>query len=419
MFEFFLRYRNVSVLAGVLLVQFILLGYQVKRQDDVRLLRVWTVGAITPIQKGLNGITSGLVETWRDYVWLVGARRQNEELREQVSRLKLENQQFRRALARFDREEELAAYQREIESETVAAQVIGRGSNPNSKEVFLDRGTDDGVRAGMPVITAEGIAGRVQAAYGGASLVRLVHDVEVGVGVLLGRSRARGVMKGSGQPRECRVDYIRGEVDVVVGEPVYTSGDDGVYPKGLPVGKVTRVEEGSEFQQIYVAPAAALDRLDEVLIVLSGVHEEIPKHPQPQTPQFLMPPPEPEPVEGEELAAGGEPERALEGRPAAAPLLTDADRVRERYRAVAAAQGHIFGKGAPGTPVPDFNLDPSVRRPATQAEQPSDDESVVDGGLSEGGATDAPRGAVLPGTGERGGAARGAQSGSEEPVSEQ
>ena len=418
MFEFFLRYRNVSVLAGVLLVQFILLGYQVKRQDDVRLLRVWTVGAITPIQKGLNRVASALVETWRDYVWLVGTRRQNEELRGQVSRLKLENQQFRRALARFDREDELAAYQREIKSETVAAQVIGRGSNPNSKEVFLDKGTDDGVQAGMPVITAEGIAGRVRAAYGGASLVRLVHDVEAGVGVLLERSRARGVMKGSGQPSECRIDYIRGEVDVAVGELIYTSGDDRVYPKGLPVGKVTRVEEGSEFQRIHVAPAAALDRLDEVLVVRSGVHEEIPQHPQPQAPQFLMPPPQPEPVASEEVASGGVPKQGLERTPAA-PLLTDADRVRERYQAVAAAQGHVFGEGAPGTPVPDFNLDPSVRRPATHAEEPNDTENVIDGDFSQGGETEMPGGSVRSETAERGGETARAPSGSGETSSEQ
>ncbi len=395
MFEFFLRYRNVSILVAVLLAQFILLGYQVKRQDDARLLRVWTVGAISPIQKGLNLATSGVVNTWRDYIWLVGARRQNEQLRGQVSRLKLENQQFRRALARFDREDDLAAYARQIESETVAAQVIGHGSNPNSKEIFLDKGADDGVMTGMPVITPEGIAGRVRAAYGGASLVRLVHDVEAGVGVLLGRSRARGVMKGNGEPRECRVDYIRDDVDVAVGESIYTSGDDRVFPKGLPVGKVTRVEAGSEFQRIHVAPAAPLDRLDEVLIVLSGVHGSIPEHPQPQVPQFLMPPPEPENAVGKELAAGGEPP----GHGAwSADLLTDADRLRERYRAVAAAQGHVFGEGGPGTPTPNFNLDPSIPRPAAPANETATDEAAVDEGSSEAGAAGTERsGETSPG----------------------
>ena len=380
MFEFFLRYRNVSVLAAVLLAQFVLLGYQVKRQDDVRLLRVWTVGAISPIQKGLNLATSGVVNTWRDYIWLVGARHQNEQLRGQVSRLKLENQQFRRALARFDREDDLAAYRRQIESETVTAQVIGHGSNPNSKEIFLDKGTDDGVLAGMPVITPEGIAGRVRAAYGGASLVRLVHDVEAGVGVLLGRSRARGVMKGNGEPRECRVDYIRDDVDVAVGELIYTSGDDRVYPKGLPVGKVTRVEAGSEFQRIHVAPAARLDRLDEVLVVLSGVHESIPEHPRPQTPRFLMEPPDPATAASEERAAAGEP-RDLP--PDSRNLLTDADRVREHYRAVAAAQGHVFGEGGPGSATPDFNLDPSIPRHAPPMNEAETDDAAGDDAPSD------------------------------------
>ena len=292
----------------------------------------------------------------------------------------MENQQFRRALARFDREDDLAAYRRQIESETVTAQVIGHGSNPNSKEIFLDKGTDDGVLAGMPVITPEGIAGRVRAAYGGASLVRLVHDVEAGVGVLLGRSRARGVMKGNGEPRECRVDYIRDDVDVAVGELIYTSGDDRVYPKGLPVGKVTRVEAGSEFQRIHVAPAARLDRLDEVLVVLSGVHESIPEHPRPQTPRFLMEPPDPATAASEERAAAGEP-RDLP--PDSRNLLTDADRVREHYRAVAAAQGHVFGEGGPGSATPDFNLDPSIPRHAPPMNEAETDDAAGDDAPSD------------------------------------
>ena len=101
MLEFFARYRNVSVLVAVLFLQFILLGYQVKRDDDVRILRVWTVGAITPIEIALNAVSSFVTSTWQDYVWLVGARAQSRQLREQVSRLKLENQEFRRELTRL------------------------------------------------------------------------------------------------------------------------------------------------------------------------------------------------------------------------------------------------------------------------------------------------------------------------------
>ena len=365
MLEFFARYRNVSVLVAVLFLQFILLGYQVKRDDDVRILRVWTVGAITPIEIALNAVSSFVTSTWQDYVWLVGARAQSRQLREQVSRLKLENQEFRRELTRLGGETELADFQKQILSESILAEAIGRGSNPNSKEIFLDKGSRHGVKSGMPVITPDGIAGNVQAAYGGASLVRLITDADAGVGIVLEGSRARGVMRGTGS-RECRIDYIGDEIAVEVGEKVFTSGDDRIYPKGLAVGEVTRLEEGTEFQQIYVRPFAALDRLDEVLVVTAGIHEEIPEIPRPQPPEYLMPVPPPSQDEagsgefrGNDFAPSREESPATEGegprgkRPAP---MTDADRLKERYRAIGAAQGHRFGEGAPGTPPPDFNI---------------------------------------------------------------
>ena len=365
MLEFFARYRNVSVLVAVLFLQFTLLGYQVKRNDDVRILRVWTVAAITPIEIALNSVSSFVATAWQDYVWLVGVREQNRQLRERVSRLKLENQEFRRALTRLGRETEIADFQKQILSESIRAETIGRGSNPNSKEIFLDKGSRHGVKPGMAVITPDGIAGNVQAAYGGASLARLISDVEAGVGIVLEGSRARGVMKGTGS-RECRIDYIGEEIAVQVGEQVFTSGDDRIYPKGLAVGEVSRLEEGTEFQRIYVRPFAALDRLDEVLILTAGIHEELPEIPRPQAPEYLMPAPPParsEAGSGELSVNGIESSRqqnpAAEGaearRKRPAPM-TDADRLKERYRAIGAAQGHRFGEGQPGTPPPDFNI---------------------------------------------------------------
>ena len=365
MLEFFARYRNVSVLVAVLFLQFVLLGYQVKRNDDVRVLRVWTVAAIAPIEIALNAVSSFVAAAWQDYVWLVGAREQNRELRDQVSRLKLENQEFRRALTRLGRETELADFQKEILSESILAVAIGRGSNPNSKEIFLDKGSRHGVKSGMPVITPDGIAGNVQAVYGGASLVRLISDVDAGVGIVLEGSRARGVMRGTGAA-ECRIHYIGDENAVEVGEKVFTSGDDRIYPKGLAVGEVIRVEEGSEFQQIQVRPFAALDRLDEVLIVTAGIHEELPEVARPQPPEYLMPVAPPAEVEAGSSGPGvsgldppreeGAVAREEEPRPRPPLPLTDADRLKERYRAIGVAQGHRFGEGEPGSPAPNFNI---------------------------------------------------------------
>jgi rod shape-determining protein MreC len=369
--EFFGRYRNLSVLLAVVFAQIILLGYQVRTDRGSRLLREWTVRSITPVTKSVRGLTQWAGSAWENYFWLVGTKQDNETLRRQLADLKLQNTGLRSSLARFKREEKLVDYQDDLPSKTTLAQVIGKGANSNSREIFISRGTDSGVTAGMPVITPDGIVGKVQASYPGAALVMLISDPEAGVGVLLERSRAAGILKGTGHV-QCRIDYVSHEVDVKVGEVVYTSGDDRVFPKGLRIGEVVKLDRGTDFQEIYLKPFAQLDRLEEVLVITSGVHQDLPESPQAQPPQFLMPLPT---DEADRLHAGAAPASqtpaAAEGSadPAQADTtartdaagqtestgrLTDADRLKQYYEAIAAQQGQRIGYGGPGT-VLEFN----------------------------------------------------------------
>ena len=366
--DFAYRHRNISLLIVVLVAQFVLLGYQVRRNDDVRLLRVWAVAIIMPVQKLLDGSTGFIGETWKDYVWLRGTRGENERLKEELDRLKLEQLQLRRTLARFEREEEFFAYQKEISSRTLLASVIAAGADPNAREVFVNKGSGDGIQPGMAVITPDGVVGKVQAAFPGASLVLLLSDADSAVGVVLQDSREHGVMKGTGG-REGRVDYIGNEVEVPIGTELYTSGDDRIYPKGLPVGVVTRVSPGTEFQQIYARPFSALGQLEEVLIVTQGVHQQVPERYQPQAPSLLMPPPPaiedplssgeapaPRPGSGSALEEGAETPVAEPPPVSSSEPFTDADLLEKRYRALGAAQGHTYGEGGPGSKPPDFNM---------------------------------------------------------------
>jgi rod shape-determining protein MreC len=355
--EFFGRYRNLSVLLAVVLAQIILLGYQVRTDQGSSLLREWTVRGVTPVTKGVRGVTNWIGSSWDNYFWLVGAKQENDELLRQVEGLKLENAGLRSSLARFGREERLIAYQQELISQTVLAQVIGRGANSNSREIFISAGLDKGVTAGMPVITPDGIVGKVQASYPGAALVMLINDPEAGVGVVMSRSRAGGILKGTGHSY-CGIDYISHEVDVAMGETVYTSGDDRVFPKGLPIGEVVKLDRGTDFQEIRIKPFAALDRLEEVLVITAGIHQDLPESPQAQPPQFLMPLPEKvDPLPGAET-----PEQASDSpAPPADPRqldqsgrVTDADRLRQYYQAIAAQQGHRIGYGLPGSKPPNF-----------------------------------------------------------------
>ena len=384
MVELFTRYRNTSVLIGVLLLQLALLAYQVKQGDDARLLHVWTAAAIAPVQKAMSTASRFVTSSWNDYVWLVDTREENRQLRRRLDHLKLENQQLQQSLGRFERGQVLRGYQASILSKTVASRVIGVGSNPNSKEIFLDLGADAGIRAGMPVVTPDGIAGKVHAAHGGISLVLLLNDSEAAVGVLLARSRSRGVMKGTGSAF-CRIDYVGHDVEVRIGEEVYTSGDDRIYPKGLLVGTVTRLEQASEFQRIHVKPAAPLNRLEEVLVITSGVHQRLPSSTAAQPPGRLLPAPPPdfERSIGAEsgLMRNGNGGEALgfdqieDPGPGNVPQATDADRLRQHYVRIGEAQGHRFGEAEPGAAAPDFNL--RMGRPLPFAGDPSTTQADI------------------------------------------
>ncbi len=389
--EFTSRYRSVSILLGVLFLQFVLLGYQVKRGENVQLGRGWATAVMAPFQTALSGGVGTVGSFWKDYLWLYGVRDANERLLSENKELRSRVQQLGVALSRFSREEELLAYQKQSPSQTLLARVIGVGSHPNAREISIDKGTGDGVKAGMAAITPDGVAGVVQAAYPQTSLVLLINDVDSGVGVILQYSRSRGIMKGLGAS-ECRVEYVKPEFEVSVGETVFTSGDDRIYPKGLPVGEVTAVNPGPENQEILVRPFARLHRLEEVLIVTSGVHQPLPRSAGPQAPEYLMPPPAP--------LAPLSSRAASENRPAAGPAhtgepaapVTDADTVKERYQAIGAAQRHQFGEGVPGSPPPDFNigLTPAAA-PADPRMPPLPGSDLPEEGASANSGPDAPR----------------------------
>lgn len=358
--EFLLsRYRNVTVLLLVIIAQLLLLAYQVKSNQDVRLIRIWAVTAVTPMARLLEGMRRNTIGFFQDYLVLRDVREENIRLNNELGRLKMENQFLRTELETADRARALAAFQSRSPSRMIAARVIiGAGSGVNSKAVFVDRGSTSGVMKGMAVLTPDGIVGKVIAAYPTASQVLLITDPSFAAGVISQKHRVHGTVRGQAQGRTmCMVDFIPNEEKVEVGEMFYTSGADRIFPKGLPVGEVRVVREGRTFKEIYLAPSGFQGGLEEVLIVLEGVHLSIPDGPPPSSQDLhMLPPPpaerRPDELPGTELPA----------------LSTEADRLRLRYKKLGEAQGHTFGEGLPGSRPPDFNirLTEPAQRPPTQ-----------------------------------------------------
>lgn len=357
--SFWGRGRDIALLVAAVVLQLILVGYQVRRDDDMTLLRAWTVGAVTPVNKTLHGGFSFVSNFWSNYVWLVDARGENQEMQDELDRLRMENDQLQRRLEQTARRRDLDAYQKRSPSDSLMAEVIGGGAGSNAREILLDKGRRDGVLPGMPVVTADGIVGKVEASYPSSSLVLLVNDSDSGAGAVLGDSRVRGVLKGRGG-KECLLDYVAPEVKVRKGETIYTSGDDRVYPKGLRIGSVVRLEEGVDFQQIWIEPFAQLDRLDDVLVLTSPIHEPLPEPRRPQLPSSLLP-----------LPSLDDPPAPNATAPTADPKLTDADRLVERYRAIADAQGIELGRTNPNGRTPDFNRDTAAPNAAPDAPEPA------------------------------------------------
>ncbi len=265
------RHRAVSILVVVLFAQIIGLAVQVRRPAEgrsVRLIRIWTMAAISPLEKGVLGIGKLFHNAWSGYIYLHGARKENETLKHELEQNRLQQVRDREDAAQARRLQALLAFKEQFVSQTVAAQVIGTGAGEQSRVVYLDRGSSDGVKPDMAVVTAGGIVGKTTRVISGSSAqVLLINDQLSGVGAMLEKSRLQGIVNGT--PSGTLVmQYVMSDEKVEAGELVLASGGDRVFPKGMPIGRVKSVTRGAGvFYNIELQPAADLSRLEEVLVI--------------------------------------------------------------------------------------------------------------------------------------------------------
>jgi len=335
------RYRNLTVLLLAILAQLVLLAYQVKSNGEVRLIRVWAVTAVTPLARALETGRSSFSHFLNDYFVLLDVREENKRMKRELDRVHMENQYLRTELDTADRAKSLAIFQAHSPSKTVAAHIIGNTTGSGAKTVIVDRGSTSGIEKEMAVITPDGIVGKVVDVYPTASFVLLATDPTFAAGVISQKNRVHGTLKGQGGNKVI-VDYVQNEENVEQGEWFYTSGDDGIFPKGLPAGEVTSVHPGRAKKEIILDPSGFQDGLEEVLIIVEGVHAPIPDTaPSNQQVHFQAPPP---PDPGSIPAAN----------PTEAGPMSDADRIIDRYRQIGEQEKHVWGERGRGAP--DFNI---------------------------------------------------------------
>ncbi len=286
--SFFERFKNPLVLIAVVLLQTIALAMQVPRiaeggssqQADGRKiseLRFWSSSLVTPFERLIHGGGLNVRHVWSNYVDLHRVRQQNRDLQAEIARLRAEQAAFAEDAQQGRRVQALLRFQQQYIASTVAAQVIGTSGSDRSRLVYIDKGSKDGLKPDQAVITPDGIVGKLRDVWGHSSQLLLINDPTAGAGVILESTRIRGIIRGLANGKVA-INNLTADSRIKAGEHVITSGGDGVFPRGLPVGVIESISPDPEHQpytMITIKPSADLARLEEVLIV-TGTQTTLP-----------------------------------------------------------------------------------------------------------------------------------------------
>jgi rod shape-determining protein MreC len=269
-----LRQRTGWLFMGVIVGHILLISAQVNTAHGVPLLEEVTFGTFAEVQRAATSAIATVRDNWVNYVALQDVRGENARLKEEVASLRIGLQQ-ERALAQQSRTlQGLLDMKAATQLSTTAASVIAGGASPEFRTISIDKGTGDGLAADLAVLAPAGVVGRIIMPAKRASKVQLLIDRDAAAGAIVERTRAQGVVVGTGTDR-FRLDHVPGAADIQVGDQVVTSGIEGIYPKGFLIGQIESINRQSgEFASVVIRPAVDFSALESVLVVLGPPSSE-------------------------------------------------------------------------------------------------------------------------------------------------
>jgi rod shape-determining protein MreC len=267
-------WRLTPWLAIVLCVaNFVLMAFDARADGGQRVIRVWTQTVADFVQSPVTTVTSSVSGYFGSIANLRSAQDENDALKQRIQELEVELKAKEDLAAENERLNGLLNLKEKSQYKVLNARIIGRDPSVWFDSSIVNRGSLDGVKLNMPVVTNGGLLGRVTAVGPLTSQVDLVTRDKSGVGAVVGEiagSNALGVVVGSSKRDLVEMRYVPGSVEVGVGQSVYTTGQDGIYPAGLKVGEIVEVEAGSATtpHRIIIRPSAGIDSMQEVGILL-------------------------------------------------------------------------------------------------------------------------------------------------------
>lgn len=271
-----IRQRAPIWLVTLLVANLVIMAVDARDADGQhKVLRIWTQTFASPLQSAsskASGVTTGFFQQ----IWnFRSTAQENEQLKERLTQVETELNNARQATIENERLKGLLGLSEQTDIKSVPARVIARDPSVWFNTITINRGSSSGIGMNMPVVTSGGIVGRVITVSPFASQVMLLTDEKAGAGAVvgqLGQSGALGSVRGRADLGVALIEmrYVSGTEKVEVGDNVMTTGQDGIYPAGLNVGRVVDVKSGTATQahQILIQPGAQLDRLEDVAVLL-------------------------------------------------------------------------------------------------------------------------------------------------------
>ncbi|MFA7383249.1 MAG: rod shape-determining protein MreC [Desulfurivibrionaceae bacterium] len=262
------RQIRIFLFFGFLLAMFIILIVSTVGSKEFNAPHKLALEVIGTAQYGMTRISGSLKNGWQNYSALINVREENVRLREELRKHKAINNEYREAVAINVRLAKLLEMKETIQTPTLTAEIIGVDPSQWFKTVIINRGSSDGIKDGMPAVTSEGVVGQVTNTSPHFAKILLATDPNSALDGLIQETRVRGVVKGGGAG--FHMEYVLKNNEVAKGDRIVTSGIGDIFPKGIPIGTVAKVEKAGRgmFQEIEIDPAADFSQLEYLIIVM-------------------------------------------------------------------------------------------------------------------------------------------------------
>lgn len=262
------------LMIALLLGNFILMAWDAKSNNTgQRMIRVWAMALADFVQSPVTSVSSGVTNYFQSLASLGNAASENDQLKQRVQELEVEVQSKGDLAAENERLRSLLNLKNESSFPVKTAKIIGRDPSSWFNDAIINQGSYNEIGLNMPVVTNGGLVGRITAVGPLTAQVTLVTDERFGAGAIvgeIGNTSTLGVIKGLNNRELLEMLYVPGSVEVQVGQPVFTSGQEGIYPPGLKLGEIVEIRSGSATtpHEIFIKPTAQLNSMQEVAVLL-------------------------------------------------------------------------------------------------------------------------------------------------------